>query len=86
MQEIERRHIEGCRHHHPAAAFDEQESEVEAGTPVIQAAVDMRRRDVQKARCVLRLRYGDEQFHRRPGCRAGLPVEHRQVRFGEQHS
>ena len=48
MDKVDRSDIEGCRHANLAAEFDHPFGEVEAGAPVIETAVDMRRLDVDE--------------------------------------
>ena len=86
MEKVQRGHVEGRRHHHPATALHQSQGEVEPGLPVVETAVDMGGGDVQQTGCVFGLTHREEQLHSGSGCLAALSVEHRLVRFGELHS
>ena len=63
MNEIDRADIEGCRHANLAAEFDHPFGEVEAGAPMIETAVDMRRLDVDEGARVDRFGEAHKEPH-----------------------
>ena len=63
MNEIDRADVEGCRHANLAAEFDHPFGEIEAGAPVIETAVDMRRLDVDEGARVDRFGEAHKEPH-----------------------
>ena len=65
MQQIDRTDIQRRLHTDPPVERDQPLDEIEAGASEIEAAVDMRRLDVEKARRIDGLREFHQQTHRK---------------------
>ena len=63
MNKVNRAHVERCRHANLAAKVDHPFSEIEARTPVVETAVNMRRLDVEEGARVNRFGEPREEPH-----------------------
>ena len=82
VNEIDRADVETRRHSYATAARDEPLDEIEAHLPVIEAAVDVGARDVEKRRCAYSLGEADEHLHRKCGGRTRVTTKHCSVGIG----
>ena len=72
MDQVDRADVEGCRHANPAAEVDHSFGEIEAGAPMIETPVDMRRLDVDEGSRVNR--FGEA--HKEPHGEGRAPAVH----------
>ena len=88
MDQIDGTDVERRRDANAATAADQPVHEVEAHLAVVQAAIDVRARDVEQRPGAYRSRERGEHLHREGGGRPLLSMEHRVVVGGqmERHS
>ena len=77
MNKVDRADVEGCRHANPAAEFDHPFNEIEAGAPMVETSVNMRRLDVDEGARVDR--FGEA--HEEPHGERRAPVVHARQKF-----
>jgi hypothetical protein len=86
MDQIDRADVEGCGHANLAAEVDHPFGEIEARSPMIEAAVDMRRLDVDERARVDRFREAHEEPHGERRSRAMHAADKFAIVWGEVES
>jgi hypothetical protein len=83
MDQVDRAHVQGCRHADAAVAGNETFDEIEAHLTVVQAAVNVRPRDVEQRVRPHGPRESHEDLHREGGGGAGVAVHQGEVVGGQ---